>query len=240
MILTHDPFQPTPDSPNWDPTALGEKVNRNPRHFADMVACLDKLVGRVVNRLDELKLRSNTLVLFIGDNGTSRQITSQFRGAPFRGGKGQPTAAGTHVPFIANWPGQIPPGRVCKDLIDSTDFLPTLCDAAKVTIPTDLQLDGRSFLPQLLGRKGQPRDWTYCWYARDGGPTANHEFAATRTFKLYRKGRFFDLSSDPLEERALAVDELKGMRAEAAQRLQDVLERFADARPAHLRKAVRK
>ena len=61
MILTHAPYQPTPDSKTWDPKAIGEKVNRKPEHFGDMVAYMDKLVGRLVARLDELGIRENTL-----------------------------------------------------------------------------------------------------------------------------------------------------------------------------------
>ncbi len=47
MILTHNPFQPTPDSPNWDPKAQGEQVLQDNKHFADMVEYMDKMVGRV-------------------------------------------------------------------------------------------------------------------------------------------------------------------------------------------------
>jgi len=73
MMLTHPPYQPTPDSQTWDPTARGETVNRRPEHFADMVAYLDKLIGKVVGQLDALGLRTNTLVMFLGDNNTDIQ-----------------------------------------------------------------------------------------------------------------------------------------------------------------------
>ena len=71
MMLTHGPYQPTPDSPDWDPKAIGrEGQSATPKHFADMVAYMDKLIGKLVAKLDELGLRDNTLVLFLGDNGT--------------------------------------------------------------------------------------------------------------------------------------------------------------------------
>ena len=54
MLLTHNPFQPTPDSPNWNPTAVGENVNDKEKHFADMTAYMDKMVGRVDTKLSEL------------------------------------------------------------------------------------------------------------------------------------------------------------------------------------------
>jgi arylsulfatase A len=70
------------------------------------------------------------------------------------GGKGSTRHTGTHVPLIATWPGIVPAGRVSLDLIDSTDFLPTVCAAAGIDIPADWKVDGRSFLPQLRGEQG--------------------------------------------------------------------------------------
>jgi len=236
MLLTHDPFQPTPDSLDWDPKARGEKSNRHPKYFADMVAYLDKLVGRVVRRLEELGLREKTLVIFTGDNGTSPAITSTLNGAPYRGGKGATTAAGMHVPLIASWPGVIPPGRVCGDLVDSTDFFPTICAAAGVPLPPKATIDGRSFLPQLRGEPGEPREWIYCWYSREGSPQGLREFAATARYKLYRDGHFFDLANDPGEQSPLPAGSLKGEAAGAAGRLREVLDRFAAARPERLRR----
>jgi arylsulfatase A len=236
MILTHNPFQPTPDSPDYDKAARGEDVNRNNKYFADMTAYMDKMVGRLVARLAELGLREQTLVLFLGDNGTNTGITSQFKGQPYKGGKGRGDARGMHVPMIANWPGKISPGQVNRDLVASTDFLPTLCEAAGTKVPSTPTLDGQSFLPQLLGQGGQPRKTLYCWYARDGGPTASVEFAMSRAHKLHKDGRFFDLTSDPFEERPLAVDKLTGADAAAAKALQAELDRYATARPAELQK----
>ncbi len=203
MILTHDPFQPTPDSADWDPQAVGEKVNRRTAHFGDMVAYADKLIGNVIAALEASQLREKTLVVVLGDNGTHPSVTSRLNGRKVRGGKGSPADNGTHVPLVANWPGTIPPGRVLDDLIDSTDFLPTICQASGVEIPKGLTLDGRSFLPQLRGQAGQPRSWIYCWYAREGGPTAAAEYAMNADYKLYRDGRMFDLTRNLDEQDAL-------------------------------------
>ncbi|MBI5757739.1 MAG: sulfatase-like hydrolase/transferase [Planctomycetales bacterium] len=236
LMLTHDPFQPTPDSVDWAPQARGENVNRNVKHFADMTVYMDRMIGQLLAKLDELRLRENTLVIFLGDNGTSPSVTSRFKGEPYQGGKGSGTARGTHVPLIANWAGRIPAGRVNSDLIASTDFLPTLCEAAGATIPESLPLDGRSFLPQLLGQKGQSREWLYCWYARNGGPQASIEFAMSTSHKLHRDGRFFDLRADPFEKQAHPVTKLTGADAEAARKLQVALDQFTNARPVRLLK----
>jgi len=234
MILTHDPFQPTPDSPDWDPAATGEKVNRDTKHFAAMVAYLDKMIGRLDAKLAELGLRERTLLLFLGDNGTHSSITSRFRGTDYRGGKGQTTARGTHVPLIASWPGVLPSGTVNTGLISSVDFLPTLCEAAGVPIPGDT--DGISFLPRLRDQPGTPRDHLYSWYSprQKPGQRAVSECAFDHTHKLYRDGNFFDVAADPFEERPLDPASLQGPARDAAARLRTVLDRYRDARPAAL------
>ncbi len=238
MMLTHAPYQPTPDSPDWDPKAMGEGVNHAPKHFADMVAYMDKLVGSVVAKVNELGIRGDTLIFFLGDNGTGLGTKSQFKGATFIGGKSTTTARGMHVPLIANWPGHTPARTANDDLIDSTDILPTLCESAGVVIPKDLTIDGRSFFPQILGRPGQPREWIYTWYAPDGAPPIR-EFVTMKKYKLYRNGRFYNLERDPYEDETPAkMTDLTGDEAAAAKKMKSVLNQFADARPAHLQKSA--
>jgi arylsulfatase A len=235
MMLTHAPYQPTPDSKSWDPKAVGENVNRAPKHFGDMVEYMDKLIGKLVAKLDALAIRDNTLVIFLGDNGTGKGTRSMLGGRAVTGGKGTTTAAGMHVPLIVNWPGHVSAGKVHADLIDSTDFLPTLLEAAGVAPKPELTIDGRSFLPQLRGGKGQPREWVYSWYSpRQGNNLTVREFAFNSRFKLYRSGNFFDLTKDPAEQSPLAVASLEGEAASAAKRLQTALEQFKNARPAGL------
>ncbi|HEX6962598.1 MAG TPA: sulfatase-like hydrolase/transferase, partial [Lacipirellula sp.] len=213
-------------------------VNNKLEHFADNVAYMDKLVGRVAAKLDELGIRDNTIVMFLGDNGTGRRIVSQFQGKAYPGGKGDTSARGTHVPLIVSWPGKIAGGSVNRDLISSTDFLPTMCAAAGVEPPTSAARDGQSFLPQLLGEQGAPRRWHYSWYGRGDGLETVHESVMTKDYKLYRDGRFFDLTSDPYEEIPRPVGELTGKEADAAAELSRVLEQFSEARPAEVAAAA--
>jgi len=235
MILTHTPYQPTPDSKTWDPKARGETVNQAPEHFGDMVEYMDKLIGRLVAKLDELGLRHNTLILFLGDNGTGRGTRSKMGDRVVVGGKGTTTAAGMHVPLVANWPGHVVAGKVLADLVDSTDFLPTLLEAAGVKPPRGPKLDGRSFLPQLRGGKGQPRDWIYSWYSpRQNRNLAVREFAFDQRFKLYQSGGFFDLTQDAAEKQPLPLAILEGEAAVAAKTLQAALDQFKNARPVGL------
>ena len=227
MILPHFPHQATPDSDDWDPDLRGERKGRDPRHFKDMVRYMDKLVGKVVDKLDALQLRDNTMVLFVGDNGTNVNIRSQMRGKSIRGAKRFTTVHGTHVPMIVNWRNTIDPA-VCEDLVDSTDILPTVCDAAGVALRADLPVDGHSLMPQLLGQPHQPRDWIYCWYSPRGEPL--QVFAMDQRFKLYRTGGLFDYRQDPLEKRPLSSDALPNVR----RKLQAALAKYESARPATL------
>lgn len=235
MILTHDPFQPTPDSPNWDPKAQGERVNRSVKHFADMTAFMDKMIGRLDAKLAELGIRDNTLLMFLGDNGTHGSVTSRFKGADYQGGKGTTTRRGHHVPLIASWPAVMKQGRVNRDLVSAADFLPTICEAAGVKAPTNV--DGVSFLPQLRGERGAPREWLYCWYSpRQRQDLTVREFAFDHNYKLYRTGQLFDLEADPFEQKPLDAAALTGGQPAAAAKLQAVLDRFRDARPVALDK----
>jgi arylsulfatase A len=233
MILTHDPFQPTPDSPDFDPTISSEAKQRSVKHFADMTAYMDKMVGQVVRKLDELGIRDNTLLIFLGDNGTHSSVTSRFNGEDYKGGKGSTNSHGTHVPLVVSWPAVIKQGRVESDLVSSTDFLPTICAAAGVEVPANV--DGVSFLPQLRGEKGTRRDWLYTWYSpRQKLDLTVKEYAFDERFKLYRTGQFYDLGIDDAETNDLEGTALASDAASAKVKLQGVLDRFKDARPTEL------
>jgi arylsulfatase A len=204
MSLAHGPFLPTPKSRNWTTARL--KPDR--ANFPDMIEYMDQVVGNLTAKIDSLGLRERTLILFFGDNGTDRTITSRLGSRTIRGGKGLTNDPGVHVPLIANWKGVAPAGRVLDDLIDSTDFVPTILEAAGAQQPAGVPRDGRSFLPRLRGEKGNPRQWVYWWY----DPKPGHgkaEYARTRCardhrYKLYEDGRFFDAERDDEETHAIA------------------------------------
>ncbi len=237
MILVHSPFQPTPDSPDWDPRAHGEGTS-HPRYFADMVAYMDGIVGRLDAELSSLGLRERTLLLFLGDNGTSPQIRSRFRGGEYRGGKGQTTVRGTHVPFIASWPGTAKPGHVVRDLGGAVDILPTMCEAAGIEPPAGL--DGVSLLPQIRGETGRPRKWLYAWYSprQKDGDLSVREFAFDARWKLYRDGTLYNMERDPDETAPLDPAAADAEAIEARRRLKAALDRFAGVRPPALDSAA--
>lgn len=236
MMLTHSPFQPTPDSAGWDPKAVGEKNNDGKKNFADNVAYMDKMVGLLDAKLSELGIRDNTLLVFLGDNGTAAGMVSRFKGADYKGGKGSTDCRGTHVPLIASWPAAMKQGRVSSELISGADILPTLCGAAGIPVPANV--DGLSFLPQIKGEKGTAREWIYAWYSpMHGSNNTTKEWALDSGYKLYADGRFFDLSKDPYEAKPLQKTALDTQAAAAERKLAGVIEKFKDARPAGLDKA---
>jgi arylsulfatase A len=192
------------------------------KYYVDMVAYMDKIVGRIENRLEGLGLRENTLILFTGDNGTPKGITSVMKdGRRIKGGKGMTTDAGTHVALIANWKGTTAAGKVCGDLVDFSDFVPTLADAAGASLPKGVTIDGRSFVPQLCGEKGNPKEWIFCHYGPKHGRRKLRRFVRDKRWKLYANGELYDLAADGLEESANP----SGKEATAArERLQSVLD----------------
>jgi len=203
MALVHNPFVPTPDSPEW----ADDPNKKDDRFIADMIAYMDKLVGRIADKLDELGIADNTLLMFTSDNGTNRTISSEMAdGRTIKGDKGQPTNAGTHVPLIARWKGVTPQGAVCDDLVSFDDFMPTMAAAAGAKLPSDREIDGHSFMPQLRGEPGDPREWVVCYYDPQWGSRAPAFYARDKRYKLYRSGKFYDLDKDPLEERPLNAD----------------------------------
>lgn len=188
--------------------------------YGDNVRYMDKLVGQLIAELDRLKLRENTLVVFVGDNGTGGNYAdlSTVKGQRLSGEKGSMLEGGANVPLIMNWPGKTPAGKVTADLVDSTDFHATFAELAGVKLPAGRVIDGRSLAPQLQGKKGQPREWIYIqlarnWYVRDA------------KFKLNQAGELFDMSKAPFAEPLVPV----GTAVAARQRLQAALDKLNPA-----------
>ncbi|MDA0766218.1 MAG: hypothetical protein O3A87_03040 [Verrucomicrobia bacterium] len=122
-------------------------------------------------------------------------------------GKGTTTDMGTHVPCVAYWKGRTPSGLVSSDLIDFTDFYTTIGEAAGVKRGADDPIDGRSFLPQLIGGKGNPREWVLSHYQPYWGNFAGRQYVRNQEFKLYRDGTFYHVPEDLEEARDLKVGE---------------------------------
>ena len=222
MLLVHDDHKPTPDTKpdslfdNFDEAAHNRNghTGDDPRYLPDMIEYMDKLIGKVVSKLDEHGLRERTLIVVMGDNGTKEIFTHVWpNDQAFPGRKGGTADNGTHVPLIFNWPGRIErtgdrPYREYTGITDITDIFPTIAEATGVTIPRAADLDGVSFWPQVMGRPGAHRDHVYSWW-NGNNPVEDTSkllrYAFDNDFKYYGPtgefpaGRFFDLRTDSLE-----------------------------------------
>jgi arylsulfatase A len=214
----HGPILRTPSTPDSEDL------------YADNVAYMDKLVGKLVAELDRLKLREKTLVVFAGDNGTAALMGASDRatvnGRPLSGRKGTMLEGGSRVPFIVSWPGTTPVGKVSKDLVDFSDFLPTFAQLASAKLPEDVILDGRSIAPQLKGESGNPREWVYV-------ELNGNRYVRTAQWKLNNAGELFDMKDAPFVELLVAKDNTSPEVLGARQHLQEILAGLVGKELAH-------
>lgn len=213
LVHVHGEIKPTPDS-KPDSKDL----------FTDNINYMDKLVGKLVKVLDSLKLRDNTIIMFMGDNGTAGEaaIRSTVNGKKLSGKKGDMKECGSLVPWIVNWKGVTKPGSICNDLLDASDLLPTFAEIGGAKLPENVVLDGRSFVPQLKSQKGNPREWMFMelgkdWYAREA------------KWKLNRADQLFDMSNAPFDEPLVAANTDNKEAIAARQRLKAVLDKLDPA-----------
>jgi arylsulfatase A len=196
MALIHDVSDDFEPPPPYGPAGRYENVQ-------EMSAEMDRIVGKMLQALNDLGLASNTLVIFTTDNGTNHRsiirhedgefirelVYSTIDGVEVPGGKTQITDWGTRVPTYIRWPGRIKGGTVCEELIDFSDFLPTFNEILDLPLP-DYDIDGKSFAGILTGADYDPRDWVY-------SEKAGMEYMVrSKQWKLLPDGKLFDMNSD--------------------------------------------
>lgn len=252
--LVHVPPAPTPDAPKSETDifeeAFGSTRDRNLSGVDDDakrmarergvklgsdyrergIAYLDKMVGRLVGKLEALGILDNTLILFASDNGNSA-LDPVREGVDFLPGrKGDSREGGTRIPLIAHWPAVIKKKSDCADLVHVQDFGPTFLDLAGAKNTPNL--DGVSFAPRLVGKPGTPREYFIGWGAhpsvwlervrKEVGKPDLESFRLVwirgMRYKLYNDGRFYDLESDLEESRRILPG--KGSREAEAVRKQ--------------------
>jgi len=220
----------------------GARIPTDKRYRSAAIAYLDKSVGRLLDHIDRSGLRERTVVVFLSDNGNSALDPLPESATRLPGRKGDSREGGTRVPLLVRWPGRIAAGSHCDDLVHVQDFLPTFVELAGGTVAEEAEYDGRSFVPQWFGRKGNPRTWFVgtgahpsIWLSRVQQELENPELEAWKMvwvrglrYKLYDDGRFYDLEADPAESERIPTG--KGLSdAEAARRqLKAVLQRYLD------------
>lgn len=169
-----------------------------------MLHHLDLGVGRVVDTLKKEGVWENTLLFFLTDNGGSKAMSAV--NTPLRGAKQQNYEGGIRTPFIVSWPAGFKGGRTIATPITSLDILPTALEAARVPLPTDKPLDGKSLLPLLTG-KTQKHIETFYW--SEGGAAGGFAVRAGDWKLVQQRGQtkveLFNLTRDPAETTDLAL-----------------------------------
>jgi arylsulfatase A-like enzyme len=133
------------------------------RHtFAAMLSAMDDAIGSVLAKLRQLNLEDDTLIFFFSDNGGPTASTTS-RNDPLRGFKAQTWEGGIRIPFMVQWKGHLPAGKVDDRPIIQLDVLPTALSAAGVPIKPEWKLDGVNLLPYLQGDKSGPPHQALYW-----------------------------------------------------------------------------
>jgi len=182
---------------------------QNPHHnpvYAGLVESVDDSVGRVMAKLEELKLADNTIVIFTSDNGAVPGDTSNL---PLRKGKGSPYEGGDRVPLIVKWPGVTKPGSVCNAPVNGVDFYPTLLALAGVTPPPG-PVDGESMVPLLRGTGAMKREDIFWHFPHYRGKITPYSIIREGDWKLIEfledmRVELYNLKEDIGEARDLAT-----------------------------------
>ena len=202
----------------------GAQAPHNNPHLAAQLEIVDQGVGMIRDKLQALGLSENTMLIFTGDNGGEKRVTSN---APWRAGKSTLYEGGIREPLIIHWPGVTQPGSLCDTPVCTIDFYPTFAEFARRTPPRTQLVDGISLVPLLRDpRAPLPRDTLYWHY-----PLATSHFLGGRSVGAIRKGdwkllEFFDtgelqlynLAEDPGEQHNLVIQ-----RDDKAKELTDAL-----------------
>jgi arylsulfatase A len=225
MSLCHPPMCPPPNHPDYA-TWTPESHRANRSYFPYMVEYMDEKVGQVVQMIVQKGLAANTIIIFVGDNGTASNITSMFQGKLVTGGKGTTTQYATHVPFLISWPGYIAPGIANNNLINFPDFMPTLADIIGARVPNKWgTMDGISFYPSLTNVNDTIRKWGFCYW-KQRADAKLYKWDQTVNYKLYdtvNKGKFYNLLTDTLEQHPVANKDLTPEERQVKKQLRYIL-----------------
>jgi arylsulfatase A-like enzyme len=158
-----------------------------------MIESMDRSLGLVLDKLTELGLLDNTLIIFFSDNGGNMYdlVNGIFptNNAPLREGKGNIHEGGIRVPCIVVWPGKVKAGSVSEEIISSVDFYPTLLEVTGLKPEKDQVIDGHSLLSELTGGLKVERGPVYCHFPHYIPATGNLPSSSIRlgNWKMIRE-----------------------------------------------------
>lgn len=208
--------------------------------YAAMVEAMDLAVGKVLDKVDELGLNDNTVVMFMSDNGgLSTSEGSPTSNLPLRGGKGWLYEGGIREPLLIRAPGVTKAGSTCNVPVISTDFYPTMLALAGKPALAKQHLDGVSLQPLLAGGEKLDRDaiyWHYPHYPNQGAfPGGAVRMGDWKLIERFEDGRvqLYNLADDIGERNDLAeaqADRVAAMRANLHQWYKQVDAKFLQAK----------
>lgn len=193
------------------PAMVPSKAMRYRDYLAAMT-CMDASIGAVLDELETHGLWENTLVIFFSDNGGSGGADN----SPLRGRKGQMFEGGIRVPFIARFPGRIPPSSVSDEFLTSLEIFPTLTAVAGGELPEGVKYDGFDMLPVLQGEASTLRDKMF--WKRRGDVAAR--VGDWKWVDSARGSGLFHLADD--------IGEKKDLSQSHPEKLKELKEAFAD------------
>jgi len=220
------PLDPKHPWGGWAPTP--EQRRATIQGYFTTITAMDRAIGRLIDKLEALDLRRDTLVFFLSDNGFSMGHHGIL-------GKGNGTYplnmvdSAVKVPFIASCPGRFPAGKVCDAMVSQYDFMPTLLDYLELENPEANALPGRSFAPLLRGEDDVGRDSVVVF--DEYGPVRMIRDRKWKYVHRYPDGphEMYDLENDP-GERVNLVDQpqVREVRNDMLRRLDDWFTRYVD------------
>jgi arylsulfatase len=199
FTLVHLPTLPHPDFE-------GKTGNGN---WADVLAEVDHRAGQILDAIDNLKIRDNTVVIWMSENGPEEIFPHHGTAGPWRGTYFTALEGSLRTPFLIRWPGKIKPGAISNEIVHTTDLYPTIARITGAKVPTDRIIDGVDQYDFLIGKNKKS--------AREGFPVYNGDllqaykwrnwklhFAVQKTMRsvIERPGmpRLYNLLTDPKEQ----------------------------------------
>ncbi|OUT53942.1 MAG: N-acetylgalactosamine 6-sulfate sulfatase (GALNS) [Rhodopirellula sp. TMED11] len=189
--------------------------------YAAMIESMDDAVGTLIDTLDRLKLSDNTIIVFASDNGGNMynrvEGETPTSNAPLRGGKATMYEGGVRGPCCVIWPGQVKPDSRSDEIIQSSDFYPTLVEISKLTLPQQIPFDGVSIVPALQGGRLE-RDAIFTYFPHNPAvpdwlpPSVSVHRGDWKLIRIFHGGKtdqhrwkLFNLKSDIGETQNLAA-----------------------------------
>ena len=235
-VIPHGPYSTTPDhgkpldleleKPNFKGLSKEEKEKavakyekKRAQRFARLIEYMDKLIGKLITKAEDLGIYENTYFIFCADNGTA--VTAKDRGVE----------RGVHVPYVVRGPG-IKPLGITNELTDFSDVAPTLLEMAGISKSDDLYFDGTSQVPFLTGKTESHRKWIYAY-------TGSVQILRTKKYLLEARshllgkpeGRFYFTGNDRFGR---GYERAEGLPAHAP--TLSLFKRVLDSMPSHLEK----